>query len=121
MHGVKELLLPIAIFTLSLLSSHMGLLPCIYKFDGSLLVAAPRSSIVLLLVELVATIPVSGVVVLDGLGGLLSQGHHHGSHPVVGGIVHMSRWALFGWWVSILAIITWRCCLVYAAWRRDGV
>jgi hypothetical protein len=51
----------------------------------------------------------------------LSQGHRRGSYPVVGGVVHMSRRNIFGWWVTVPAITAWWCCLVSAAWHRDGV
>jgi hypothetical protein len=55
------------------------------------------------------------------LGGLLSQGHYRGSHPIVGGVIHVSRRAVFGRWVTVLAVTAWRCCLISAAWRGDGV
>ena len=66
-------------------------------------------------------IPHAGVVVFVGLDGLKSQGHHRGLHPEVCGIVHLSCQAVFGWWATVLAVTTQRCCLVYAVWRMDGV
>jgi hypothetical protein len=51
----------------------------------------------------------------------LSQGHYRGSHPIVGGVVYMSRRAVFGRWVTILVVTAWQCCLISAAWRGDGV
>jgi hypothetical protein len=58
---------------------------------------------------------------LRWLGWPLSQGHHRGSHPVVGGVVLLSRRAVFGRWVTVLAVTTRWCCLVFVAWRKDGV
>jgi hypothetical protein len=81
----------------------------------------PRSLVVLLLVEPVATIPSSKVVAFVGLDSLKSQGHCRGSHLIVGGVVHLSRQTIFGQWVSILAAIARRCCLLYDARRRNGV
>jgi hypothetical protein len=49
------------------------------------------------------------------------QGLHHGSHPVVGRIVHASYWTVSGRWALYLAITAMRCCLVHAAWHKDGV
>jgi hypothetical protein len=85
------------------------------------LVAAPRLSIILLLMVSVVTNPCSGVVALTGLAGLKSQGCRRGPHPVVGGVVHLSRRFIFGWWATVPADTTRRCCLVCTAWRRDGV
>ena len=51
----------------------------------------------------------------------LSQGHRHGSHLVVGGVVRTSRRTVLGRWFSVLAFIARRCCFVSAVWRRDGV
>jgi hypothetical protein len=44
-------------------------------------VAASRSSVALLVVKLMTTIPSSGVVVFVGLAGLGSQDHSHEPHP----------------------------------------
>jgi hypothetical protein len=85
------------------------------------LVAAPRSLVVLLLVVSAATVASSRVVAFAGLVGLKSQGRRHGPHPVVGGVVRLSCWAMFGWWATVLVITAWRCCLVHAAWHSDGV
>jgi hypothetical protein len=48
-----------------------------------------------------------------------SQGPRHGSHPVVGRIVHLSRWAVPGRWSSYLSSPLWAVlsCLGY----KDGV
>jgi hypothetical protein len=45
----------------------------------------------------------------------LSQGHRRGSHPVVGEVVHVSCQDIFGRWVTVLAVIAWRCCLIFDA------
>jgi hypothetical protein len=39
----------------------------------------------------------------------------------VGGVVRPSRRAIFVWWFTVPVVTTWRCCLVCAAWRMDGV
>jgi hypothetical protein len=57
------------------------------------------------------------VVVLVGLVGLESQDCSRESHPVVGEV--------FGWWFTVLVVITWRTYLVYdvaQGWRllQDG-
>jgi hypothetical protein len=54
-------------------------------------------------------------------GWTLSQSLHCGSCPIVGRIIHVSCWTVFGWWVAILAATTMGCCLVYAVWHRDGI
>jgi hypothetical protein len=50
----------------------------------------------------------------------LSQGFHRGSHPIVGRIIHVSYWTVFGQWFAVLAV-TIVSCLVYAMWHRDGI
>jgi hypothetical protein len=79
------------------------------------------SLVILLLVELVAMILRFGVIAFVYLDGLKNQDHCRGLHPVVGGIVHLSCWAVFGWWTAVLAATARWCCLIYAVWRRDGV
>jgi hypothetical protein len=67
-------------------------------------------------------IPSSGVMAFVGLVGLKSQGRYRGPHPVVDGVVHLScHRALFGRWATVLVVTAPWCCLVYDAWRRDGV
>jgi hypothetical protein len=58
---------------------------------------------------------------LVGLIDLKSQGHSREPHPVVGGTIRPSRQTIFGWWVIVPVVTAWRCYLVRAAWRRDGV
>jgi hypothetical protein len=84
-------------------------------------VAVTRSLVTLLVMEPMASIPSYGVEALIGLVGLGSQGHGRAPHPIVGRAIHSPRWAIFGWWVIIPVITHWRCCLVHAVWRRDGV
>jgi hypothetical protein len=83
--------------------------------------SCPQVDVIMLLAELVATIPSSGVMAFVVLDGPKSHGCRHGPYHVVGGVVHLSCQAVFGWWISILAVIARRCCLVYATWRRDGI
>ena len=52
------------------------------------LVAVPGSSVVLLVVEPLTTIPSSGVLVIVGLAGLGSQDRSREPHPVVGNKRH---------------------------------
>jgi hypothetical protein len=33
----------------------------------------------------------------------------------------MSHRAIFGWWVTVPAVTTWRCCLVFDVWLRVGI
>jgi len=83
-------------------------------------VAAPRSLVVLLVVEPVTMISSFGIMVFIGLVGLGSQGHSHEPHPVVDGTVCPSYQAIFGWWVTVLVISAWWSCLVYdmaQGWR----
>jgi hypothetical protein len=51
------------------------------------------------------------------------RGRRRGSHPVVGGVIHSSRRAVFGRWVTILAVIARRCCLVCVTqgWHLIGL
>jgi hypothetical protein len=71
--------------------------------------------------ELVATIPSSGVVAFVGLAGLVSQGHSRVAHPMVDGAVHPSCWVVFGRWFTVPIVTAWWCCLVCATWRGDDV
>jgi hypothetical protein len=66
-----------------------------------------------------AWIPGCGVKVPGGLAGLESQGRGHVPHPIVGGAVRPSCWAVFGRRDAVPAVTVWRCCLVCAGWRRD--
>jgi hypothetical protein len=58
---------------------------------------------------------------LVGLVSLKSQGHGCGPHPIVGEAVCLSRQAVSRRWVTVPVVTAWRCCLVHAAWHRDGV
>jgi hypothetical protein len=49
------------------------------------------------------------------LGWPPSQGHHHGSHPVVARTIHMSCQTIFGRWFIVPAITAQWCRLVFAA------
>jgi hypothetical protein len=42
-------------------------------------------------------------------------------HPIVDGVVRLSCRVVFGQWAAVLVVVARRCCLVRAAWRRDGV
>jgi hypothetical protein len=77
--------------------------------------------VVLLVMKPVTTIPSLGIVALVGSVGFESQSRSHEPYPIVGETVRPSRWATVGRWVTISVITAWRCCLVYAAWCRDGV
>jgi hypothetical protein len=59
------------------------------------LVATPWSLVALLVVEPVASIPSCGVKAVVGLVNLESQDHGHVPHPIVGGAICPSRWAIF--------------------------
>ena len=82
------------------------------------LVAAPGSLVVLLLMEPMATIPNFGVVAFIGLGSLESQGRYREPYPIVGGVIRLSRRAIFGWWLLHLSSPPGSPVLS-AAWRRD--
>ena len=79
------------------------------------------SSVVLLVVEPMASIPSLGVMALVDLISLESQGRTCETHLVVGVVVCPSHRAVFGQWVTVPVITAWRCCLVCAAWHGDGV
>jgi hypothetical protein len=64
-------------------------------------------------------IPCSGVVAFVGSDSLESQGCCRELHPVVGGSVHLSRRAVFGWWLSYLSSPPGGPVLS-ATWHRDG-
>jgi hypothetical protein len=51
----------------------------------------------------------------------LGRDPHHGSHPIVGGIIHVSCRSVVGWWILYLLPPLMRCCLIGVAWHRDGV
>jgi hypothetical protein len=76
---------------------------------------------VLLVMKPVTMILSLKVMALVGLVGLESQSHSCEPHPAVGRTVRPSRQAIVGWWVTVPVITAWRCCLVCAAWRGDGV
>jgi hypothetical protein len=77
--------------------------------------------VALLVVEPVASIPSRGVEAIIGLVDLESQDRGRAPYPVVGGAVHPSGQGIFRWWVIVPVVTVWRCCLVCAEWRRDGV
>jgi hypothetical protein len=81
--------------------------------------------VVLLLAELVATIPNSRVMAFVSLDGLKSQGHCCKPHPVVGGVIHPSRRPVFGRWITVLAAhcLVLLSCLrcVAQGWRLTGL
>ena len=64
-------------------------------------VAAPRSLVVLLVVEPVTMISSFGIMVFIGLVGLGSQGRSREPHLVVGGAIRPSRRGIFERWVTV--------------------
>jgi hypothetical protein len=94
-----------------------------WSFRGTVqeLVAAPRSSVVLLACGVGGCDPGLWGHGPYRLGWPLSQGHHCGSHSIAGGVIWVSRRTVFGWQVTVLVITAGRCCLISTAWHRDGV
>jgi hypothetical protein len=62
--------------------------------------------------------PIIEVRALRQLGRSLGRDLCHGSHPIVGGIIHVSYQSVFGRWVLYPLSPLVRCCLVIAAWHR---
>jgi hypothetical protein len=79
----------------------------------------PRSSIIRLVCGTDSHDPVHWGRGSCRSGWPLSQGLHHGSHPIVGRIIHASRWFVFGWWVTIL--IATLCSVVLSMLRGTGM
>ena len=63
--------------------------------------------------------PIVGVRAHHKLGRSLGRDPCHGSHPIVGGIVHASCWSIFGRWVSYS--LPPLCGAVLLVWHGIGM